>query len=281
MPAARCDAGFGSLLRGWRAKRRMTQTDLAVAAHVSTRHISYLENGLAQTTVEMLLRCADALEIPPRDRNTLLVAAGFMPLYRETGLDAPEMKQVRETLAWFLENQEPFPAAVTDRYEMIQMTNQACERTFDLFFDQQALWGDGPRNANDILLSPLGMRPHVQNWEAAARWMLLQCHRQTQTHPRDPVSERVFERILGMPGVGELWTGPEPGSAVAPFFDCSLRKFGASLDGRIAFMTFGMPHDSQVEELRIMLIYPRNEGARRLLHWLHRTRGLLALSNFR
>jgi transcriptional regulator with XRE-family HTH domain len=273
----RHDSEFGRLLRRWRDKRRMTQTDLAVAARVSTRHISYLENGLAQVTVETLLRICDALEVVPRDRNTLLIAAGQLPLYRETGLDAPELRQVREALSWFLENQEPFPAAVTDRYDLLQMTNRACERSFDLFFDQQRLWGDGPRNTNDAILSPLGLRPYIQNWEEAAYWTLLQCYRQTQAHPPDPVAERLFQHILDFPGARELWREPEPDATVPPFVDIVVRKLGITMETRVMFLTYGFPQDLQSKELRIMCMYPRNEAARLLLTSLHKTRGLLKL----
>src|SRR3989454_12311083 len=102
----------GPLLRGWRQRRRLSQLDVSARAAVSTRHLSFLETGRARPSREMVLHLAEELEIPLRERNRLLVAAGFAPIYRETALDAPEMAAIRETLEHVLAGHEPFPAVL-------------------------------------------------------------------------------------------------------------------------------------------------------------------------
>ncbi|HET9396089.1 MAG TPA: helix-turn-helix domain-containing protein, partial [Nitrospiraceae bacterium] len=122
----------GALLREWRAARRLSQLDLALEAGVSSRHLSYVETGKAQPSRDMIARLADALEMPLREYNALLVAAGYAPKYRETALDTPEMAPVRRAVELTLEHQEPYPAFVTNRYWDILMTNRALTRILGL-----------------------------------------------------------------------------------------------------------------------------------------------------
>jgi transcriptional regulator with XRE-family HTH domain len=121
-------ATVGALLRHWRTARRLSQLELALEADVSSRHLSYVETGRSQPSREMVLLLADALEIPLRERNALLVAAGYAPRYFETGLAAPEMAQVRNAIDLILRHQEPYPAFVLDRHWEIRMANQAAPR---------------------------------------------------------------------------------------------------------------------------------------------------------
>ncbi|MBI2383119.1 MAG: helix-turn-helix transcriptional regulator [Gammaproteobacteria bacterium] len=115
---------LGRLLRLWRAKRGMSQMDLALAAGVSARHVSFLETGRSRATVDMVIRLAEVLSVPLRERNALLTAAGFAPMYRETGLEAPEREQVYRALRTFLDHQDPFPAQVIDRGFNIVLARQ-------------------------------------------------------------------------------------------------------------------------------------------------------------
>ena len=110
------ETGPGVLLRHWRARRRLSQLDLAMEAGVSSRHLSFVETGRAQPSREMVLLLARALDVPLRDRNALLIAAGYAPIYRETPLVAPAMAQVRRALDFILRQQEPYPALVLDRH---------------------------------------------------------------------------------------------------------------------------------------------------------------------
>ena len=125
----------GPLLRQWRAARRVSQLDLALDADVSSRHLSFVETGRAQPSRDMVLRLAEALEVPLRERNALLLAAGYAPLYRETGLGAPEMVDARHAVEFILAQQEPYPAIVVDRHWNLLLANEATHRFLAMFLD--------------------------------------------------------------------------------------------------------------------------------------------------
>src|SRR5262245_39209954 len=134
----RVEGGFGQLLRQWRARPRMSQLDLAVEAEISSRHLSFVETGRSRPSREMVLRLARVLDIPLRGRNDLLVGAGYAPMYRETGLDAPAMAQVRRALDFILRQQEPYPAIVLDRHWNILEANAAAGRLVERLLDPAA-----------------------------------------------------------------------------------------------------------------------------------------------
>lgn len=272
---------LGRLLRQWRAKRGMSQLDLATVADVSSRHISFIENGRSRATVEMVLHLADVLAVPLRDRNSLLTAAGFAPMYREIGLEAPEREQIYTALKTFLNNQEPFPAMVIDRYHNIVLANEAAERRFGVFIDARKLWGDGPRSITKLFLSQDGLRPHIEDWPRVAQWVMEQVYRQAHEGIGDAVSQSLFEEFLHYPGVRELWKVPEPDYVYPPVLHVTLRKFGLRMSNFFIMTTFGTAQDVYLQELRIICGYPLNETARRFALWLAKTRGKRALSDFK
>src|SRR5437588_2966910 len=118
---------IGELLRAWRQRRNLSQLELALNADVSARHVSFLETGRAQPSREMVIRLAEELEIPLRERNALLLAAGYAPVYAEHPLDASEMAPVRQALERFLRAHEPYPAVVVDRYHNLITANDALD----------------------------------------------------------------------------------------------------------------------------------------------------------
>lgn len=272
---------LGRLLRLWRAKRGMSQLDLATAADVSSRHISFIENGRSNATVDMVLHLADVLQVAVRDRNSLLTAAGFAPMYREIGLEAPEREQIYTALRTFLKNQEPFSAFVIDRQFDVILTNQAFERRIDLFVDAQKLWGKEPRNVVHLFLSEHGFRPYIENWETVAQWALEQVYRQAHDGIGDAASQHLFEKFLDYPDVRKLWRVPPPDYMYPPVLQMTLRKFGLSLGTFFIMTTFGTSQDVYLQELRVVCGYPTNEAARRFALWLAKTRGKRALSDFK
>src|SRR6185503_18322021 len=126
-------AAVGRLIQHWRRARRKSQLALALQAGISARHLGFVEVGRSNPSREMVLLLAGVLDVPLRERNALLVAAGFAPLYRETGLGAPGMEQARKALALILAHQEPYPAVVMDRHWNIVLANEAAPRFFGLF----------------------------------------------------------------------------------------------------------------------------------------------------
>jgi transcriptional regulator with XRE-family HTH domain len=182
----RAGGHVGPLLRHWRAARRVSQLDLALDADVSSRHLSFVETGRAQPSREMVLRLAEALEVPLRERNALLLAAGYAPLYRETDLGAPEMVEARLAVEFILAKQEPYPAIVVDRHWNLLLANPSTHRFLALFLPGPPA---GPVNVMRLMFDPRGVRPFVENWEEVARHLVERLHarrrvRRTRRHGR-------------------------------------------------------------------------------------------------
>ncbi len=274
-------AELGHLLRVWRESKGRSQMQLELQSGVSARHISFIENGRSGAALDTVLRLAKTLDIPLRDRNALIVAAGFQPYYRETGLSEIELEQVRISLTAFLEDQEPFPAFAMDRGLRLVMTNRALEWMLPLFCDPERLWGAGPRRAIDMLLSPDGLRPYISNWDTVVPWLLGLTWREAYAGSGDPLLQAEFHHQMSFPDVAEYWREPKPGETISPIGEIHLKKFGIELPFRFVYFTFGTTEDTYVQHLRIICGHPVNEAARRFGRWLARTRGRKALESFR
>ena len=168
---------LGVLLRHWRDLRGKIQFDLSFDAGVSQRQISFIETGRSAPNRQTLLDIAQALDIPLRDRNTLLLAAGYAPIYAEGAWNAPEMQSVTKALERMLRQHEPFPALVMDRYWNVLMTNDAAPRFFGCFIDMAAR--KAPRNMLHLLFDPNGMRPFIANWEDVAKSLFQRVYRES------------------------------------------------------------------------------------------------------
>ncbi|MBW2211755.1 MAG: helix-turn-helix domain-containing protein, partial [Deltaproteobacteria bacterium] len=170
--------GFGPLLRQWRTARRMSQQQLAIESEVSTRHISYVENGKSSPSREMVLILASALDLPLRERNSLLSTAGFAPVYRETNFSAPEMQPVRHAFDTILSHHEPYPAIVLTRAWDIVTMNNAFTRLF-AFFIKLPFDPIVAQNVMHSLFHPQGVRPYVTNWEEVAGFLIDRLYRES------------------------------------------------------------------------------------------------------
>ncbi|MBA3260298.1 MAG: helix-turn-helix transcriptional regulator [Gemmatimonadales bacterium] len=249
-------AGVGALLRQWRTGRRLSQLGLALDAGVSSRHLSYVETGRSRPSREMVLHLADALEIPLRERNALLVAAGYAPRYFETGLAAPEMARMRSAIELILRHQEPYPAFVLDRHWDIRMSNQAAARC------TRFLLGAEPAESNmmRLLLHPAGLRPMMVNWEETAGDLVRHLHNQIAAWPSDERAKGLLAEVLAYPGVPARWRTREIGAPPAPLLTTIFRKGDAELRFFSTITTFGTPHDVTLEELRIECSFPADEA---------------------
>ena len=240
----------GRLLKQWRERRRMSQLGLAVEAEISTRHLSFLETGRTQPSREMVQLLARVLEVPLRGRNELLTAAGYAPVYRETGLDAPEMAQVKQALGFMLRQQEPCPAMVLDRHWNIRMTNEAMSRVMGLFLDPTATAALGAPNAMRLSYHPQGLRPYIVNWEATAAAFIQWLHRDL-LRTGDAETRRLLDELLSYPDVPRQWQLLDLDASTAPFLAIELKKG----DVRFSFFTLlaslGTPYDITLHELRI------------------------------
>jgi transcriptional regulator with XRE-family HTH domain len=250
------DSDVGALLRRWRGARRLSQLALALQADVSSRHLSYVETGRSQPSREMVLRLADALEIPLRERNALLVAAGYAPRYFETGLAAPEMAQVRSAIELILKHQEPYPAFLLDRHWNILMANQSAPRC------TRFLLGAAPTESNmmRLCLHPNGLRPVLVNWEETAGDLIRHLHDQIAASPSDERAHALLAEVLAYPGIPERWRLREIGAPTTPLLTTIFRKGDVELRFFSTLTTFGTPHDVALEELRIECSFPADEA---------------------
>jgi len=245
----------GALLREWRSARHVSQLDLALAADVSSRHLSFVETGRAQPSLKLVTRLAEALEIPLRERNVLLVAAGYAPRHRETGLAAPAMTQARRAIEFILHQQEPYPAFVMNRHWDLLVSNQSSKRIFGFLLG-------GPRmhpNIMRFVFDPNGLRPRIVNWEEVAGHLIRRLHSELAAAPSDDDVRALLNDLLAYPGVPSGWstreledfTSPLP-SAVYRMGDVELRFFST-------LTTFLTPQDVTLEELRIECLFPADE----------------------
>src|SRR5712691_10047408 len=211
------ESAFGRLLRHWRAQRRVSQLALAVEAEVSSRHVSFIETGRAQPSREMVLLLADVLDVPLRYRNELLTTAGYAPIYRETGLDAPAMAQVRRALDLILRQQEPYPALVLDRHWNVLKVNQGSARVQAYFLDPVAVAELGPPNAMRLIFHPRAFRPYIVNWEATAASLIQWLHRDALSGFADAETRGLLEELLSYPDVPRQWRTLDLDASTAPF----------------------------------------------------------------
>jgi transcriptional regulator with XRE-family HTH domain len=248
--APRTGTAFGDLLRAWRERRRFTQLDLALAADVSTRHLSFLETGRANPSREMALVLAEHLEVPLRERNELLHAAGFAPAYPRRSLDAPEMAPVSEAIQTLLAAHEPYPAVAVDRYWDVVDMNAAAV----LFADgvDPELLGP-PLNVYRLSLHPRGMAPRISNFPEFAHHLLRQLRHDVAVSA-DPALSSLLEEVTSYPDVRKLPRRPgDPGTVVIPM---RLRHPVGELALFTTIATFGTPVDVTVAELALETFFP-------------------------
>lgn len=254
---------FGQMLRAWRRRRRLTQLGLSVAADVSTRHLSFLENDKATPSRQMVLDLSEHLDVPLRERNHLLTAAGFAPLYPQRPLDDPEMSAVKTALDQVLQGHEPYPAIAVDRYWNILAMN-APAALFAQDVDDEVL--GPPINAYRIGLHPHGMAPRIRNFAEFAHHLLARL-RHDVTISADPELAALLDEVESYPNVRELpRITVDPGSVVVPI---RLRHPQGELALFTTIATFGTPTDITVDELALETFFPADTNTAHRLAQLH------------
>jgi len=168
------DAGFATRLRWWRERRGHSQLELSHVAEISQRHLSFLELGRTKPSRDMVLRLSAALDLPAREQNALLLAAGFAPVWRERALGAPEMSMVDRALDFMLTQQEPYPGFVVDRRWNLLRANKAGQRFVGFLTDSPPFVPDPARPINfaDALVAPNALRPLIVNWREVVLYFI-------------------------------------------------------------------------------------------------------------
>src|SRR5262247_3209289 len=190
----------GDHLREWRSKRHMSQLDLASEAEISTRHLSFLETGRAQASREMLLHLCEQLDIPLRERNVILVAAGYAPVFEERPLASPEMAAARQAVERVLKGHEPFPALAVDRHWELVSANAAVAPLL-AGVDEALL--KPPVNVLRLSLHPSGLAPRIANLAEWRTHLLSRLRRQIEL-TADPALRRLMEELSGYAPLGKL-----------------------------------------------------------------------------
>ncbi len=252
----------GELLREWRQRRRLSQLDLAIQADISARHLSFVETGRSRPTSEMILRLTEHLDVPLRERNTLLLAGGYAPAYPAHGLDEPELAAVRGALRRVLAGHEPYPALVVNRHwELIDANSAVAVLT-----SGAAPWLlEPPVNVLRLSLHPEGMASRIANLPEWRAHVLARLRRQAVA-AGDDVLATLADELRGYPG-GE-GESPLPAEVVVPL---RYRHDGGELCFFSLTAVVGTPMDITVEELAIESFYPADDAtatALRARRWI-------------
>ncbi|MCX4904119.1 helix-turn-helix domain-containing protein [Streptomyces sp. NBC_00878] len=289
--------GVGPLLRGWREQRRVSQLELALRAGSSARHISFVETGRSRPSEEMVLRLAEHLDVPVRDRNALLLAAGYAPHYPETPLDDPALDALREGMERLIRGYEPYPAFVVDATYNVVAANQGIAMLLGTV--PEHLLSPSP-NAMRLTLHPEGLAPRIRNLREWRGHLLAQMERDIALRRSEPL-RALYEEVAaypypsegapgsdeepgepgepgelgepGEPGIpGETGASGEPGKAGAPvpYFALPMR---IEHDGRVlsfisSISTFNTPMDVTVAELAIETLLPADPATVKYLQSL-------------
>ncbi|MEV0966241.1 helix-turn-helix transcriptional regulator [Streptomyces sp. NPDC049910] len=261
------DTGVGPLLRGWRERRRLSQLELALRAGSSARHISFVETGRSRPSEEMVLRLAEQLDVPVRDRNALLLAAGYAPRFARTPLDAPAMDSLRAGVERLLHGYEPYPALVVDGTYTVVAANRGIAMLLEGLPEQVLT---PPLNAMRITLHPEGLAPRIRNLREWRGHLLARMERQIAL-VRSRELRELYDEVAAYPPVrapggtaaeaaAEGADGGESGGEGGPHAYLAL-PLRIEHDGRVlsfvsSISTFNTPMDVTVAELAIETLLP-------------------------
>jgi len=242
--------------------RRLSQLDLALESGVSQRHLSFLESGRANPSRAMVLQLSELLEVPLRERNTWLVAAGFAPVFQARTLDDPQMSQVMSAVHLMLRNHEPYPAIAFDRAWNIRLANQSFNRLVAMLdIDPWVRIGGTQRNLMRLFFHPNGIKPYVANWTTIAPLIWHRARREAEA-----VGGQDMKAVLA-----ELVSHQEPEAfaefeevALLPVLPLVVKKEGLRLSLFTVIATFGTAQDVTTDELRIESLFPADEETARL-----------------
>jgi transcriptional regulator with XRE-family HTH domain len=261
---------FPALIKHWRSRRGLSQLDLALAADVSPRHVSFLETGRAHPSREMILRLATALGVPLRDQNALLTAANFPPAFEEPGLAEGLPPALRLALDRMMAQQEPYPLAVMNRRYDILETNRAGALLLGRFVAEPAAAAP-PMNVFRALFDRRLARPFVADWERVARLMLARLHREVLERPGDGELAALLRGLFEYPGVPEGWQEPDLSLPSEPCLCIRLERDDLALAFVTTVTVFSAPQNVTLDELRIESYFPLDDTTRRACERLARS----------
>jgi transcriptional regulator with XRE-family HTH domain len=237
--------------------------DLSFNAGVSQRHISFIESGRSVPSRQMLLDIAQTLDIPLRERNTLLLAAGYAPMYADAAWNAQEMQSVTKALGRMLRQHEPFPALVMDRYWNVLMTNESAPKFFNCFIDMAAR--KGPRNMLHLIFDPDGMRPFVADWQSVADSLIRRVSRESVGRVIDDPTRELLAALRAYPDVpadahsSRVFSADAGAAAAMPVIPIGFVRNGHVLNYFSMVASVGTPQNVAAQELRIECMFPADD----------------------
>ncbi|MFD6330403.1 helix-turn-helix domain-containing protein [Streptomyces niveus] len=262
--------GVGPLLRGWREQRRISQLDLALRADSSARHISFVETGRSRPSEAMILRLSEHLDIPVRERNGLLLAAGYAPRFTETALDDPSMAVVREALERLLRGYEPYPALVVDGTYTLVAANRGLALIMEGVPEHLLA---PPVNAMRVILHPEGAARRIRNFRQWRGHLLDQMERQIALARSDAL-RALYEEVAAYPPPEGVDDGPDETGDAEDTAAFALGNFALPLriehGGQVltflsSISTFNTPMDVTVAELAIETFLPADPATAKYL----------------
>jgi transcriptional regulator with XRE-family HTH domain len=253
---------FGALLRYWRGVRRTSQLALASDAGTTPRYVSFVETGRSQPSRRMVLRLARALDVPLRERNDLLLAAGYAPVFGLAALGSAELARVDEALGSMLAQHEPFPAVVMDRGWDVLRANEGAARLFGTLLAPDPVPPDA--NVLRLVVEPGPVRDSIVNWPDVVPALLDRARREAVGGVVDPATTALVAHLRARPEVGDVLASAEsvPAGARAPVIDIRFRFRGTVVSFFSVVATIGTPVDVTAQELRVESFFPSTPATR-------------------
>lgn len=252
---------FCAFCKRWRKYRKLSQLELALAADVSQRHVSWLETGRSKPSRDMVVRLSEAFDMPLRERNLFLQSAGFAHIYTENTLEEPVMQAVYDAISAVLKHHDPMPAILVDRFWNVRMKNKGADMMLALAGDADTMWnqiGDnGEHNLALLTVHPKGLRPYVTNWNQAGPQFIRRLKREALASG-DLHMQKKFAEIIAFaePATDD---SAEVTASLTPVLPLEIDINGLKLSLFSVISTFGTPLDITTEELRIEAFYPANK----------------------
>ena len=261
-PSSAHDGALGPLLRHWRSQRRRSQLDLALDVGISARHLSFIETGRSRPSAQVLMELAAQLDLPLRERNRLLLAAGYAPRYAERDFEAESMAPVRQALQRLLDAHHPYPGIVLDRHWNVVMANGAAHGLTALLPPALAV---PPLNIFRVSLHPEGMAAHTSNFAEWGSYMLDALHRSVLSSG-DAVLRELEREVRAYPNVAPLLERADGAAeAQALLVPCVLNLPVGTLSMFTTLTTFGTARDVTLDDLSVEMFYPSDAASEALL----------------
>lgn len=254
---------FRVLLRHHRQRRGMSQLDLASAAEVSARHISFLETGRASPSRDMILRLSAALGLGLRDTNALLQGAGLPRAFAESATEQPWPAAVERVITRMLEQQEPYPMLVLNPSGDVLRTNRAANNVLRRYVHDPAAL-EPPLNVMHALFDPRLLRPYIENWPQLAQMLLAQLQRDALSRPTDPSIPALVRALFSYPDVPDSWRKPALELPAMAAFEFGLERDGERVRFLTTLTTFNVALDAGLEDLKLESYFPADDQTEEL-----------------